>query len=860
MNTYIRSQLVLHESDVNYLIDFESSFQGVNDSSFIGIGLNSIPIAGELDSDAWMIKGCSEGDTQFASSYFSGDFARGQSNGNVTTGGIYAFSTSESNIALGWQSTTSDMSPGSIVLKITNQSGFTIERIAISYQTWILNDQNRSQQLEFSYSIDNNTFFPLPLSVLQSDLIAANSPTWSDSLFTFNLDLPEIANEQDFYLQWKITDLSGSGSRDEWAIDNITFQITNNTCLYEAFAITSTTQSLYSNEGFTLLGVDSYYDSPSNYGLHSPSARFDDDQDQIVTTSIPNPFSLKFWMKSLGSSTGSSLLLEGFDGSSWITLENYQSLPGTGTIFSIGNLSSYTQFRFTYSKVNGNLAIDDIRISCGSCIASTEPPPPTGQLSFSSTYCNQSTISWPIQDAEYYLVLATEKASIGSIPLDQNNYQDNPSMGAGEMIEDSVYVVYNGSANQFTLNQLKSGSDYLIHVFPYKGLVCEENYTPISLSSTLTTPLCTDCPYLISALINPCAENCIQEGLNELLFFNSASFSFLTDTSEFKIYYKGSSNNLLNQNMQANPSLVNGLNNLLDCPTLFIDATVPATIPNNSIVLLCNSSICLNDIDKSILCSLPLVYVLSCESSEWNPNGEFLNSGYGSQQFILDFSNVSTSCILNYSYIPNDIPQVDGSFIQFSQQGGSMISHSIEANCNSTIIPLPLLWGDFTIKSTIEGRKLEWSTLSENDNLGFSIERADNSTIFSSIGWIGSKGNSITGFDYFYLDMEDINGIFYYRLKQTDYNGISTTSPTISIEHFQPISISQRLKTLVIEGEISDINLISIYSIDAQHIESYTLSTNKDLISLNLDDIKSGIYIIQFTGLKKSIIKRFYWR
>jgi hypothetical protein len=855
----VKAQLLLYETGVEYLIDFESTIQGVNESAFLGNGIRNTPLLGELDSDAWKMKGCSEGNTEFSNDYPIGDYARGLSNGSETTGGIYSFQNNLINHTLGWQSTSSDLSPGSITLKIQNQSGFSLERVAISYRTWLLNDQNRSQRLELFYSIDDLNYNPIPFSSLISNGLANNTPLWIDSLFSFTITT-SVANQEFLYLQWRIDDYSGSGSRDEWAIDDITIQITNNTCIYEAFELINNPTILKSNEGFTLIGINSFYESPSNYGNHSPSARFDDDQDQLITTTVNNPFSLKFWMKSFGNSSGSSLAIDGFNGSTWSSIANYSSISGSGTLYNLDNLSGYTQFKFTYTKTNGNIAIDDISISCGACNLDQEASPPTGFITFSSTYCNQSTISWPSAGAEYYLVLATEKTSITSIPQDQYSYKSNSSMKQGEEMEDSVYVVYNGALTQFTLNQLQSGRDYLIYVFPYNGLVCEENYSPLSISASLSTPDCSNCPFLISALINPCEEECGQEGKNELLFFNSASFSLPIDTNHFKIIYKGQNDNLLNEEMIANPTLIYDLNALNPCATLFIDALSLPTIPNNSTILVCNSLICLNDIDPAILCFSPVIYVLSCVSSEWNSNGEFINGGFSSQQFSLDFSGVENNCVINYSYTPNDIPQSDGSYIQFSPLGGAAISHSVEADCNSSLNPLPLTWGSFTLSKLTKGVQIEWTTLSELNNQGFYIERSKSSLNFENINWFESQGNSSIGFSYSLVDNEAPYGLIYYRIKQIDFDGQTAYSNIQSINNNSIMDVYQNKNSLIIKGGMDKYYMLNIYSMEGLLVYSTELEYLNSYYHLGFLHLEKGLYIISLVSDTDQFRKKIFWK
>jgi len=85
------SQVNFTDSNSQITIDFDNTVSDVNNSSFTGNGLEPIPGPGRLDADAWNITGMSEGSHLFGQTNTSGDYARGNSNGAVSTGGLYSF-------------------------------------------------------------------------------------------------------------------------------------------------------------------------------------------------------------------------------------------------------------------------------------------------------------------------------------------------------------------------------------------------------------------------------------------------------------------------------------------------------------------------------------------------------------------------------------------------------------------------------------------------------------------------------------------------------------------------------------------------------------------------------------------------
>lgn len=143
-------------------------------------------------------------------------------------------------------------------------------------------------------------------------------------------------------------------------------QVTSSLCISEGFNAGASAPA-----GWTFTGITSTYTTSGNYGVSSPSVSFDDTGDRILTPTVSSATELSFWIKGQGTNPTSALLVEGFDGVTWNTIENItSSLPTTGTTKTYNASSSpvlqpgFTQFRFTYTKGAGNLAFDDVSVTC----------------------------------------------------------------------------------------------------------------------------------------------------------------------------------------------------------------------------------------------------------------------------------------------------------------------------------------------------------------------------------------------------------------------------------------------------------------------------------------------------------------
>lgn len=154
--------------------------------------------------------------------------------------------------------------------------------------------------------------------------------------------------------------------------NEVTLTVLPGPCINEGFAAGNTLPSGWSHSG---LGTP----YTSDFGIAQPSLRFDDTNDRLTTSMLSTSATqLSFWMKGQGTNTTSALLVEGFNGSSWVIIESISSISGTGTNKVYNSTSSPSlpsnliQFRFTYTKSLGNLAFDDVVINCSSvCVSST---------------------------------------------------------------------------------------------------------------------------------------------------------------------------------------------------------------------------------------------------------------------------------------------------------------------------------------------------------------------------------------------------------------------------------------------------------------------------------------------------------
>ncbi|MEO7081165.1 MAG: T9SS type A sorting domain-containing protein, partial [Flavobacteriales bacterium] len=101
---------------------------------------------------------------------------------------------------------------------------------------------------------------------------------------------------------------------------------------------------------------------------------------------------------------------------------------------------------------------------------------------------------------------------------------------------------------------------------------------------------------------------------------------------------------------------------------------------------------------------------------------------------------------------------------------------------NSSSTPLPIELISFNATPTSFGTvELTWATASEQDNAYFSIERSADLMEWSTIGTQPGAGNSSFQRNYADTDRQAMPGTSYYRLRQTDLNGVFSLSDVVPV-------------------------------------------------------------------------------
>lgn len=148
---------------------------------------------------------------------------------------------------------------------------------------------------------------------------------------------------------------------------------------------------------------------------------------------------------------------------------------------------------------------------------------------------------------------------------------------------------------------------------------------------------------------------------------------------------------------------------------------------------------------------------------------------------------------------------------------------------------------------------LTWQTASEQNNMGWGIERSRDAQNWSALTWQPSDavhGHSKVILNYTYTDGQPLQGINYYRLKQTDYNGSYKYSEIRSVifdkAHMVRLFPNPATERMTLDIQDPENYQIDMLNYSGKVIYGCTLDGNL----FDLRSLLPGTYHIRLTGKK----------
>ncbi len=208
-----------------------------------------------------------------------------------------------------------------------------------------------------------------------------------------------------------------------------------------------------------------------------------------------------------------------------------------------------------------------------------------------------------------------------------------------------------------------------------------------------------------------------------------------------------------------------------------------------------------------------------------------------------------------------------------------MEQYNIMGDCSTLLLfdaVVPVEFNSFKAENINNKVNIEWVTSTETNNSGFEIERSGKRKTNSKMNWVEIafiEGNGTTSEfnNYNFTDIVEKPGIYFYRLKQIDFNGTVTYSDEIDITVEEPNSFllmqnfpnpfnpSTTIRfTTPVQTKV-EVSVFNSLGEKVAQIINAELSEGYHEFNFNASNLSSGIYFYrikteQFSDTKKMML------
>jgi len=240
-----------------------------------------------------------------------------------------------------------------------------------------------------------------------------------------------------------------------------------------------------------------------------------------------------------------------------------------------------------------------------------------------------------------------------------------------------------------------------------------------------------------------------------------------------------------------------------------------------------------------------------CPGCHWQGTGEQV----GYVGFSFNISGSTHYGFMELGITPDDNNGTNGDKtirligIGYEQQPNTAIN---------SILPVELR----SVQVTAKGDKLmvNWKTVSEQNNAGFEVQRSTDNRNFTTIDFVEGKGTTDVEQSYNYADSDvKVNQIYYYRLRQIDFDGSFKYSSIVSaqiekegfvVSEFYPNPSNSKQVSLDINVE-EDISVTAVV-FDTQGkevaVKNIAVIAGNNKTTLDLSNLTKGMYFAKISN------------
>lgn len=157
---------------------------------------------------------------------------------------------------------------------------------------------------------------------------------------------------------------------------------------------------------------------------------------------------------------------------------------------------------------------------------------------------------------------------------------------------------------------------------------------------------------------------------------------------------------------------------------------------------------------------------------------------------------------------------------------------------------VPITLSTFDAEASADDVNLTWVVSSQLDNAYFDVEASRDGIEFERVGTVAGDGSTTEEITYEY-DYRDVDpGLYYFRIRQMDYDGNSTVSPVVTIQvgHANEMAVKVAAANGELTVETSTDGYLSIFAASGQLVHRFFAEAGRQ--SVPVPRLPSGVYVL----------------